>query len=88
MMGNSVHAKPMSEAEVKFRKAMDQDLQDNPLYSKRIQVEPKPEFVPPPELIPIKSGSHGFKYIQPFYQRASFIFSLGLTIGALLGKVL
>lgn len=40
MMINSVHAKPMSEAEmleakVKFRKAMDQDLLDNPLYSKR-----------------------------------------------------
>ncbi len=40
MTSNSVHTKRMSEdevleAKVKFRKAMDQDLLDNPLYSKR-----------------------------------------------------
>lgn len=56
-------------------------------------VEAKPEFVEPPPLMPIGRPVLGwnpekFEYIPPFYQRASFIFSLGLVIGILLGKVL
>ncbi|WP_162626598.1 hypothetical protein [Acinetobacter sp. CFCC 10889] len=78
----------IAEAKVKFRKTMDQDLLDNPLYSKRIQIEPKPEFVVPPRLFIIPEHNQKFRYIPSFYQRASFIFSLGLVIGILLGKVL
>ena len=49
-------------------------------------IEAKPEYVPPPRPFAIPERDQKFRYILPFYQRASFIFSLGLMIGVLLGK--
>ena len=88
--GCAVYVKPLGEAEiakakVDFRKAMNQDLIDNPLYSKRIQIEPKPEFVPPPPLILSELESYDFKIIPPIYNRMWFYFLTGLVIGVLIG---
>lgn len=88
--GCAVHAKPMSEVEITkakadFRKAMCQDLLDNPLYSKRVQIEPKPEFAPPPPLILSELESNDFEIIPPIYNRVWFYFLTGLVIGLLIG---
>lgn len=52
-----VYARELTPQEaVDFRKKIEQYLQENPLYSKRTSVEPKPEFVPPPPLETIGAG--------------------------------
>lgn len=91
--GCAIHVKTMSEAEMikakdALRKAMEQHLKDNPLYSKRIQIEPKPEFVPPPGLILSELDNDDFEYIPPINNRAWFYFLVGLVIGFLIGWVL
>ena len=67
----AVFAKHLSDQEEShFRKLIEQDLKDNPLYSKRNNI------------VAVPDGE--FQIIPPFYKRSSFAFILGLIIGSLL----
>lgn len=87
----ALYAKQLTEQEKRdFIKAFEQDLIDNPLYSKRIQVEPKPEFVPPPPCIPctndwgvITAKQAKFEVVPPYYARATLWFVVGILVGVL-----
>ena len=48
-----VARKLTNEEKSDFRKKIEQDLIDKPLYSKRMQIEPRPKYVEPPSLVPI-----------------------------------
>lgn len=56
----SLTSKEKSEVHKKLKDAMEADLK-NPLYSKRNRIEPRPEFVPPPPLMPIGQPRIGWK---------------------------
>ncbi|WP_180075151.1 hypothetical protein [Acinetobacter sp. YH12254] len=80
----AIYAKPLtptekSEAYQKLKDAMEVDLSKNPLYSKRNRIEPMPEFVPPPPLIPWNDT--GLKVIHPWFYRASIYFAIGVMVG-------
>lgn len=86
-----IYSKQLTEKEKsEFLKQLEKDLIVNPLYSKRIQVEPKPEFVPPPPCIPcttdgglIATNQAKFEVVPPYYARATLWFVVGILVGVL-----
>lgn len=67
----AVFAKHLSDQEKShFKKLIEQDLKDNPLYSKRNNI--------------VAAPYSEFQIIPPFYKRSSFTFILGLAIGSLI----
>lgn len=62
----AIYAKPLtptekSEAYQKLKDGMEVDLSKNPPYSKRNRIEPMPEFVEPPPLVPFSRPRLGWK---------------------------
>ena len=76
-----VARKLTNEEKSDFRKKMEQDLIDNPLYSKRMRIESRPEYVEPPSLVPMYD--HEFKILAPWYHPAFIWLSIGILLGIL-----
>lgn len=61
---------PTNQEENNFRKMIEQDLRDHPLYSKRNKI------------IAVRDGE--FQIIKPFYQTSLFAFAAGLVFGSII----
>lgn len=76
----AIYATPMTAIEHEdFKAAMEKDLRENPLYSKRNSIEAIPDFVPPPPLIALDDSE--FKIIHPWFYHAAIYFVLGVVVG-------
>jgi uncharacterized Zn finger protein (UPF0148 family) len=85
----AVYAKELTSQEISdFKEKIKQELKENPLYSKRMNIEAKPEFMPPPS-VEFPENNDG-DFVETTNQRDVVLFislALNLAFATCLGCI-